>query len=160
MNFKSKDAVQQRGFTLIEMVLALGITSFLLGFIAINLTTSQRKASLSTTVTTFVSDLHQQQMKAISGDTEGRANADSYGIHLDVNQYVLFHGTAYNVADSSNSPIALENGLQFSTSGVNVIFSRLNGEINVPLSITLQDTTNSTQKTLHLNTYGVVTQVN
>lgn len=158
MIFKSQ-TTKQAGFTLIEMILVLAITAFLLGFIAINLTTSQRKASLSTTVTTFITDLHQQQMKAMTGDTEGRASADSYGVHLDTNKYVLFYGTSYNALDTSNSPITLENGLQFGTSGVDVIFSQLNGEISNPLSVILQDTTNGTQKTIDLNKYGIVIAV-
>lgn len=149
----------QRGFTLVELIVVISIMVSLLGFITISLVKSQQTASLTSTEEILVAELKQQQLKSMIGDTEGRASSDSYGIHFDSNRYVTFHGTTYSSGESSNSVFNLDNNLQFENGGFDVIFSRISGEIAIPLVIELQDNTNSQLKRIHLNRYGVITQV-
>lgn len=129
-----------------------------MGFITINLVRSQQGASLTSVEEILLADLKQQQLKAMIGDTEGRLDSDSYGVHFDQTKYTLFHG-AYLIGASSNSVINLDNNMQFNNPNFNVIFSRLSGEIPTVAMIELQDNTNSKLKRIHLNTLGVVTQI-
>jgi prepilin-type N-terminal cleavage/methylation domain-containing protein len=149
----------QRGFTLVELAVATSIIVTLLGFITISLVNSQQKASLTSVEEVLLSNLREQQLKSMVGDTEGREEADVYGIHFDSDQYVLFHGAEYSPENNSNLLISLESNMQFNDPNFNVVFSRLDGEIPAATTINLQDKTNSKLKRIHINTLGVVTQV-
>ncbi len=107
----------------------------------------------------LLTDLKQQQLKAMVGDTEGRPDSDSYGVHFDSDRYVLFHGLTYSPFEPSNSIINLEDNMQFNNPDFNIVFSKISGEIAVPAIIELQDNANSRLKRINLNTLGVVTQI-
>lgn len=147
----------QRGFTLIELIVVTSIIVTLLGFITINLVRSQQGASLTSVTGVLLTDLKQQQLKTMIGDTEGRLTPDSYGVHFDANHYVLFHGT-YSQWEASNSVINLSSNMQFNSPGFDVIFSRPSGTTSAVM-IELQDKTNSHLKRIYLNTLGAITQV-
>jgi type II secretory pathway pseudopilin PulG len=149
------------GFTIIELVITMGIFMIITSLVTINLLRAQHNASSSTTVTTLISDIKQQQVKAMTGDTEGRGTRDSYGIHFDTNRYVLFHGT-YSETEISNFNVNLEGSLSFTglTGDSNVIFSQGSGEKAGLNSIVLTDSITNSQKTITINTYGVITEVN
>lgn len=146
------------GFTLVELVIVTSITIILLGFITINLVRSQQKTSLASVREILLTDLKEQQIKAMVGETEGRLDSDSYGIHFDLDRYVLFHGTTYNSSDPSNYIKNLDQNMRFNNSGYNVIFSRLSGEIPTPTTIELEDISNSEGIEINLNELGVVTR--
>jgi prepilin-type N-terminal cleavage/methylation domain-containing protein len=150
----------QRGFTLIELMLVLSIIGILLGFVSINLVRSQQAASMTSAEEMLVADLRQQQLKSMIGDTEGRADADQYGIYFKSNQYVFFHGT-YST-DPANFTINLDGNLQFESPETYVAFKKVSGEIvsGSVSSVVLRDITNGNTKTITVNNYGVVTQVN
>ena len=95
-----------------ELSIVLSLIAVLFGFVTINLNRSQQNASITAIEQTLLSDLKQQQLKAMIGDTEGRASSDQYGVHFDSNQYVLFHGV-YSVGDSTNFVISLAQNFQF-----------------------------------------------
>lgn len=152
------------GFTLPELLVSIGIIGILISLVTINLTYSQRHASVNTTITTLVSDFKEQQIKAMIGDTEGRATSDDYGIYIMSGQYVLFHGATYTPGDLSNRAIPIETTLQFLNPNYAIIFSRISGDVlgYNPLAntIILRDTTNNEQKIIEFNTHGVITSVN
>lgn len=148
----------QRGFTLIELIVVTSITIILLGLITISLVRSQQTASLASVEEILVTDLRQQQLKAMVGDSEGRVGLDQYGIHFDSDRYVLFHGT-YSPSDTSNSVINLDANMQFDGPLADVVFSKISGEIPAALTIELKDNTNLRIKKTHLNTFGVITQI-
>ena len=148
----------QRGFTLIELAVVIGVIAILLGFVTINLVRSQQGVSLTTAAEVLVTDLRQQQLKSMIGDTEGRATPDPYGIHFDASRYVFFHGSPYSPADTSNFAINLDSNMQFNNPNFNVIFSKLSGA-TLETTIELKDNTNSKFKKIHLNSLGVVTKV-
>jgi prepilin-type N-terminal cleavage/methylation domain-containing protein len=148
----------QRGFTLMEVSVVIGVVAILLGLATINLVRSQQGVSLTSAEEVLVADLRQQQLKSMIGDTEGRSAPDPYGIHFDSNNYVLFHGLTYTPSDTSNFVINLDNNMQFNTPNFDVIFSRISGETLATI-IELQDNTNSKSKKIYLNSLGVVTQV-
>lgn len=148
-----------RGFTLIEMIVAASTIVTLLGFITISLVRSQQTASLTSTEEILVVDLKQQQLKSMIGDTEGRSSSDSYGVHFDSNRYVLFHGASYSSGDTSNSVNNLDSNMRFNNAGFDIIFSKLSGEIPAATIVELQDNTNSKLKRIHLNIFGTVIQV-
>lgn len=159
--------MRERGFTFIELLLVIGITIVLLGFITFSLIKAQRNTSTNTTITTLVSDIKSQQLKAMVGATEGRAANDSYGIYFQSGSYTLFHGMTYypNPSDNSNFMIATDPTIRFSTTLPNslLIFSKISGEMagwsNGQNTITITNTTDNTKKTITINQYGVITSI-
>lgn len=151
--------MKNRGFTLVEIAVVVSIILILLGFITINLVRSQQTASLIATEEILLAELKQQQLKSMIGDTEGRTDSDMYGVHFDTDRYVLFHGAVYLSEETSNFVNDLDSNMQFNNAGFDIIFSKLSGEIPGVTIVELQDNTNSQLKRIHLNKYGVVTQV-
>lgn len=137
------------------------ITSILLGLSTMDLFSAKFKASLNSTVTMFVSDLRQQQLKAMVGDTEGRVTSDYYGIYFEASRYILFHGTAYSSSDTYNFPVALEGDMAFVNTGVSVIFSKVSGELYGASSFTIpiKNKVSGEQKNITINQLGVVTGI-
>ena len=155
------------GFTLPEIIVVIGVMMVLLSLSSVNLLSIYGKTSLGTKVSTLVSDLKQQQLKSMVGDTEGESSADSYGIYFEQNRYILFKGTSYSGSDPLNFAINLDSDLQFSTIAFpqsQIVFSQGSGEITGYASdsntVTLTNIRTSDVKTLELNRYGVVVSVN
>ena len=101
----------------------------------------------------------------MTSDTEGRNTSDNYGIYFGTNTYTLFHGT-YSSNDKTNSIIPLGDNIQFSSvtlPGSQIIFLKNSGEVSNFSSnsntITIKDITNNIGKTITINKYGIVTQV-
>ena len=147
----------------------MAIFIMLLGIITLNLNTAKQKASIETTVDVLLTDLSQQQLKAMVGDTEGRGTHADYGIHMDTTSYTYFHDS-YSVAESTNFVINLPDNFEVTTTfpSNQVIFEKGSGEISCFVNetcadgtniITVTDTTNNQQKTIELNRYGIVTEV-
>lgn len=161
-----KNLRSQKGFTLIEVLIASSILILLIGLTTINLLHARSQSNLTATVDTLTADLKQQQLKAMAGDTEGRTSNDDYGIYFGTNSYTLFHGT-YSPSDPSNHTIQLGDNIQISTvlfSNSQILFLKNSGEISNfdpnNNTITLTDTINNRQKTITINRYGVITQIN
>lgn len=157
----------RKGFTITELTVVLGILSILVTYSVINLTSVQHTTYLETTVDTVTSDLKQQQIKAVSGDTEGRGTIDSYGIYFQQDKYYLFHGTTYSAADTSNVLINMDNNIQIASTTLpqsQIVFLKGSGEINNYSSstntITVRNTVTAAQKTITINRYGVITLIN
>ena len=146
-----------RGFTLIEVIVAVGIFATLAGLSTVSLIGSQHTASLDATLLTLVTDLRQQQLKSMTGDTEGRGVNSSYGIHFDTNDYVLFHGS-YNAADTSNFKVNLNGSLNFLSPG-EIIFNKGSGSLSGLTTLVLHDSLIGKQKNININDYGVISAV-
>ena len=155
-----------KGFTLVELLVVVSISFVLIGLTTINVLHAKRQSSLTASVDTFIANLKQQQLKAMIGDTEGRSDSDNYGIYFGTNSYTLFHGL-YSSGDQTNFTIQLDDNIQFSSitfPGSQIIFSKNSGEVsgftNGSNTITIKDITNNRQKTITINRYGVITQIN
>ena len=148
------------GFTFVEMTVVLSILITIIGLVAVNLIQARQNVSINTTVATLVSDLRAQQVKAMNGETQNTGSADSYGIHFDQNDYVLFKGTSYSAGSSSNQIVQLDSTLQFTTANINMIFLKPSGQLSGSNSATLYDTTGKVQRQINVNSIGVITNVN
>jgi type II secretory pathway pseudopilin PulG len=153
----------EKGFTYAEIIVIMGIVTMLFGFATVNLVKVQRSSSVNATVQTLLTDIKQQQLKAMVGATEGRTASDSYGIYLESNRYSFFHGSVYAPSDTSNFPVKLDSSITISTTFPNnsLIFSRRSGEVTgfVPgqNTITVRNNTGTEQKIITINRYGVIT---
>lgn len=151
-----------RGFTLIEVTLVVSLFFILIAISTVNLFQFQHKSQLSGTVSSFLADYKEQQIKAMVGDTEGNGVISDYGVHLETTTYTLFRST-YGI---SNFAVSLPSNIQITTTfpSSQVVFQKGSGTVSGftigQNTITLQDTSNNTQKVITINRYGVVTAVN
>ncbi|MBU4098187.1 type II secretion system GspH family protein [Patescibacteria group bacterium] len=155
-----------RGYTLIEVIIVMSIFILLTGLTTISLLNAKHKSSLSASVDTFIADLKQQQLKAMLGDTEGRISSGNYGIFFAGGTYTLFHDD-YSSTDSANFDLSLGDNIEFSNitfPGSQIIFFQGSGEIGNYTegsnTIIIKDILDNNQKTLTINEYGVVEQIN
>lgn len=154
---------KRQGFTLIELALIMGIIAILVSFISVNLLKPQTTASVASTAQILVSDLKEQQIKAMAGDSEGTATAQAHGIYFEPTRYTLFRGTVFPAGDPSNFTINLESGLTLSTSlpQQQIVFTTRSGEVASYTSgsdtITLSHTQSGEQKIITINHYGTIT---
>lgn len=156
-----------KGFTLPELIVTIGIFAVLIGLVTINIVRSQYKTSLDSATSLIIAGLNNQKMKAYTGDTEGRASNDSYGIYLENTSYVLFHGPNYSPGDLSNVTIPLDDTIQIVSNNFpqsQIVFASGSGQLSgfLPGSnfFTLRNMQNGEQKTITINRLGVVTEVN
>lgn len=166
-NFEFQIENFQGGFTIIELAITLAVFSILAGFVFINVSQSQHQTYVHTTVDTLVTDIRQQQIKTMAGDTQGTNTIVNYGIHFQPGSYTLFHGSSYSSADSTNFTIMLNPNVQFVTDlfpGANLLFDKGTGEllnfVNGQNAITVKDTATQETKTITVNRYGVITTIN
>lgn len=155
------------GFSLIELIVVVGIIAVLSSFAFINLFNTKYTASFQTSIDTLITDFKQQQLKAMVGDTEGRGGSpDSYGIHFETNTYTLFHGTIFNQSDTSNFTIKLGDNIQILDDWnlQSIIFTALNGEVLIFNSsknnFKIKNVLTQDQKTVTFNKFGIITSVN
>lgn len=158
--------ISQAGFSLIEVITVMSIFILVTGLTTINLLNAKHISSLTTSVDIFIADLKKQQLKAMLGDTEGRSSSDKYGIFFNEKKYTLFHGDYY-ATDSANFTISLGDNIEFSNitfPSSQIIFLQGNGEIENYTDgtnmITIKDIIDNNQKTITINRYGVVTEIN
>ena len=149
-----------KGFTFVEVVIVMGIMTILMMIASVNFFPIQQKTSLSMTVQSLITDIKEQQLKAMSGES-------TLGIYFtpDQNNYVVFKGTTYEQSNTTNFNIPLGSQItvySIDFSGRQILFAPVSGEIRNFLSgnrIILQNTTSHEQRTIFFNKYGTVTNV-
>jgi prepilin-type N-terminal cleavage/methylation domain-containing protein len=158
-----KTLSNQRGITLIELMLVIGIMSLLFAIGIVSLSSIQIVATRSSAATVLISDLKTQQIKAMVGDTEGRGVPDNYGIKVLNDQYVMFHGNSYNPLDTANFsvPVPDQHSLTSTFGDDTILFASDSGEVvdfsEGSNSVTITNIPSATSETIILNKYGTVT---
>lgn len=157
---------KQLGFTVIELVVVMGILATLMAMTTINLLGLQRRNHLSTSVSTLVTDFYLQRQRSMDGATQGRNSADSYGVRFESDRYILFHGNSYSENDPDNvsMPYAAPMSMSSTTFPNSVVvFAKGSGQIvgftAGQNTLTLTNTSSNEQVTLSWNQYGTITSV-
>lgn len=115
-----------KAFTLLEVLVVVGIISILAGIVQLNLQPFGNQSDLTGSVQSIVSLLRKAQNLSISSK-----NLSPHGVHFQSNTYTLFQGPAYNASSTSNEVHALPSRLEFSsiaiTGGNDALFERIDG---------------------------------
>lgn len=152
------------GFTLVELLLVMGIIGVLLTISSILLLNLLPKASLKSESEVLISQLRSQQLSAMSGEAYNTEEPSYFGIYFQNQTYTLFRGTDYDPAEIDNYEMVVDEPIQLSTTfpDQKVVFEAGSGEIlnftPGSSSITLSNSQTNETKTINLNQYGVVTQ--
>lgn len=155
---------RQKGFTLLELLVVIGIIGILFTIATVNLVGSERSASVSATVDELIADMHTQQTKAMTGTNDTTGNPNSYGIRFSGSSYSLFQGTS-DPQDSTDFAVT-PTGITFTTNLPSnaIVFSERSGEFfnyvsGTTYTITVKNSNGSEQKVLTVNKYGIVTSI-
>lgn len=158
---------KQKGFTLIELIIVMGIIMLLFGFVMVNLLQEQHIVSVNSSVDILIADISSQQTKAMLGKSDGITSGNSYGIYFESDRYTLFKGNSFSASDSTNFTVMLDENTVFnSVTFPNniVVFSALLGEVNGFIdgnnTIVLTNSQGTEIKTITINRYGVVKGIN
>ncbi|MGC9602178.1 MAG: prepilin-type N-terminal cleavage/methylation domain-containing protein [Minisyncoccia bacterium] len=130
-----------RGFTLIEVLVVLGMFALVGGCSLVIGMESYRSGSLADDQASLVSALQEARSQAISAVCIGSACTAGmpHGVHITRKQLVIFQGAIYNVNDDTNDYIPLQDAA-LATSGLNdVVFAEYSGDANPPGDIVMSD---------------------
>lgn len=94
------------GFTIIELIVVIGIFMTLLSLAWINLTSLPSRTASTVSALTVISDIRAQQIQAMTGDTAG-AERSGYGVYFTDTSYTLFKGDMYVPGDPKNFRVDL-----------------------------------------------------
>ena len=148
----------REGYSVIELIITMAIFLLMISIGTLSLLNIKHKSSLSSAVNSFSADFKEQQIKAMAGDSEGQSTISDQGVHFESTSYTLFR-SSYILNGSGNFVVNLPDQLQFTNSNTQVIFAKGSGDASGVSSIVMKDTDGS-QKTITVNSYGVITGVN
>lgn len=131
----------RKGFTLIELIIIMGMVAGLTAMITVNLTGSRKRVGVMATVEILAADLRGVQMRAMAGDGS---------------QEIVFGGSNY-ILNPEGFEITLDPEISISTTYAQnkITFAARSGE-TVAGTITITDTTGGVTKTLSVNQYGTI----
>lgn len=153
--FRSTIARSKSGFTLIEIIVVLGILAILGTGASILFMSIQSNNSRELIINEITTVIRSSQTRAMYGESQSE-----FGVQFFSNRYVEFVGTTYSEGNPDNVEHLLPAGV--SLSGVNfngessVYFTRIIGEASSAGSLEIQVVGRSGAKRLTINELGVV----
>lgn len=127
-----------RGFTLLELIIAISIISITAVITIISLASLRSRTDLNGNAQNIISILNVARSKTTASE-----GPSQWGAHFETSLFALFKGATYNVSDSYtkiyNLPSSLELvNISLYGGGVNVVFDRITGQTQNYGSITLR----------------------
>lgn len=134
-----------RGFTAIELLIAVFILSLIAGGIVFSFKNFQKHQSITFSAARVVGLLEEARALTLSAK-----NDTNYGVHFEASQAVLFEGASYVAGAEENKPIVLDAGVAFTAIDLNgggseVVFERLTGATSQYGTTTLSVTAETTE---------------
>jgi prepilin-type N-terminal cleavage/methylation domain-containing protein len=154
----------RHGFTLVELLLVMGIIAILASLTTISLIRPQTSSAINTSLTSLTADIKHTQLRAMAGDALGESTQQKHGIYFEQDAYTIFAGDAYSETNPSNFKIDLAGGTVFSNidfPSSQILFLSLSGEVenysDSQNSITITHPSSEDSKTILINKYGAIT---
>lgn len=147
--------LSSKGFTLIEMIIVVGILAILLtlSFAAIQLFTGQ--VNLDTSSQQVLSTLQLARNRTLSSTGEMQ-----HGVHFETSKYVLFEGSTYDSMDPDNKEFNLSAVEIYEINingGDDVVYDRIRGTTSNNGNVKIRLTADNTKtETILVNSSGSV----
>ena len=155
----------EAGFTLVELVLAIGILMLVFSFTILNLRQAQNQTSLNSLIPVVIGDIKSQQVKAMNGFGDETTSSEQ-GIFFDTQQYILFQGEVYQPGNVNNFVIPLEENFRFESitfTDSQVRFNPGSGEVDDFLegsnSFVIRNIADNEVRRITINELGVISEV-
>lgn len=120
------------GFTMIELLLSIGLFSSIIGFAVPIYQTFQVSSELKTT-----SDILKKYLRNAQIFSDNSYFDDSWGVNINADHITLYKGNDYSTRDTSYDDLyGYSNRISFSGTS-NIIFSKMTGLPDITGQITL-----------------------
>jgi len=153
--------MKQRGFTLVEILVVVGIIALFVGLSIPQLRSFQQVSYLNTTGKEIVAALRLAKSKTLASE-----GALQYGANFDAvstpNQYTLFQGLSYAARDTAKDKITvLKKAIEISAislgGGHEVVFERITGSPSATGTITFRQVADTSRtKTVSVLASGTI----
>lgn len=151
-----------RGFTLIEITIAIAIFAILAALITMNLAKPVIDTELNASVEQLKNTFFEARTKSMTGFAESGSAAQKFGVFFNSGSYILFQAP-YSEGAATNFITSLSSGYTFSSvtfPSSQIIFTKLSGEVEGFTSgqniIILQNTQTGISKTITIYKSGVI----
>lgn len=154
---RDKSLPAQTGFTLIEILVVVGMTVMIMSFGLFFDLDSFRQHSFQADRDTLISLLQHARSRAVSNICYGATCIDGkpHGVRIENEQYIVFQGSSYALRDQAFDTI-LEANEGIGHSGLEeVVFSQLTGEATSG-DIILSDSMTTRTSTISISTEGQI----
>lgn len=146
-----KFLLTKRGFTLVEVLISLGIIGLLIGLAIPFYQTFYLSSQLDNTTSELIQTLRKAQLKAMASE-----GSQAFGVHLEQRRFILFR-EFYNPSDTYNEIFDLPNTVWISSgAGQNVIFNQLKGTTSDLITITINSSNNRLRNISIINQIGKI----
>ena len=138
--------LQRKGFTLLELLIVVGIMGILVAIIISPFAVFRNSKVLDTASEETLALLSEAR-----GNTLSAKAGYQYGVHFDASQIVLYRGATYSSSDVNNKVVVLDNALEvvsiaLAGGGSDVLFDKLTGKTTNSSTVIIRvknDTTKS-----------------
>ncbi len=149
--FKISDSKLLHGFTVVELLVSMGILAILFALTTINLGRLPSANSQAAAIDILISDIRSQQTLAMSTNS-------SYGVHFESGSYTLFTGSSYSPGNPTNFSVNIDPGLAFvniTFPGNSIVLSPGSGEVvGGGGSFTIENSQINQNQVVNINKYG------
>lgn len=145
--------MKNKGLTLVEIIVAVAIISLISVLFLFSYTTNRRQTELNNNTNQVVSILNNAKQKTLASE-----NSSSWGVHFEESSCILFQGNDYSTSINKTT-YSLTKGVNLVNnffSGPDIIFAKVTGYPNQTGSITLYLAGTSKQKSICINSIGVI----
>lgn len=153
----------KRGYTLIELLLVIGLLAILLSLGGVVFSNFVRQDQVQSEAEKIQNLIQEARVRTVSGYTLGGELSLNFGVYFDSDRYILFPGLIYSAEDDRNQVFLLPSGWRFSPiffPGGSVVFEKVSGEVGnydpAQNFVTLVDSRSGQAKKITVNRLGVV----
>jgi len=149
--------INNRGFTLIEVLIAVSILTILTGLIAPGFSFFKKQSTLESATQEITQTLRLAQNRTLA--SEGDTN---FGVYFEANKFVLFKGLVYSASATDNEVHNIDSSLTISSINFGgavayVVFERLTGTTANYGSLVVRQASDTTQnKTIYVDQSGII----
>lgn len=146
--------ISQKGVTLVELLVVIGIISILFAIGWVSLPNIERESNLDAWATEIKDTLYQAQAQTINGTPSG--------VYFEAARFVLFEGDIFVEGNPANQQTNLTPNLQIASINLTnstITFEGVTGYVKnflAPANLTLQDQPTGKTRLININRLGVV----
>jgi len=143
-----------KAFTLMEILIALGILAVLSSFAIVAFSNFNKNALLKEARIKIISEMDYSRSQTLG--SEGKS---SWGVHFEADRIIRFKGTSFSPSDPNNVEILLPRGVAINSINLGgpseVVFERLTGRASNAGSINIELNDSSASTTINIYASGI-----
>lgn len=122
----------KKGFTLVEILLVMGIFAILATLTGINFFSTYNRSNLNAAKDVIIADIKTAQSNAMSGKGQNGLAVDGWGVKIiSDTQYAIFPGITYSIGNSGNIITTVPRGVTLTSNfpSSSIVFNHGSGDV-------------------------------